>query len=199
MTTERMENNKILYPFRNPNINIEERLDDLISRLTLEEKIHVLPGYQAPIERLGIQAYYVGGEGAHGLVRRQGKLTGPTTVFPQPIGLSSTWNPNLMSEIGKVISDEARAYYKKSDKIAGLNIWAPTVDMERDPRWGRTEEAYGEDPYLTGKLSAALTKAERGEDPFYLKMVPTLKHFYANNYEKERISCSSSIDPRNKY
>lgn len=199
MTVNKENNDIFLYPFRNPDINIEERLDDLVSRLTLEEKINVLPGYQAPIERLGIKPYYVGGEGAHGLVRRQGKVTGKTTVFPQPIGLSSTWNPTLMSEIGKVISDEARAYYKKSDKIAGLNIWAPTVDMERDPRWGRTEEAYGEDPCLTGKLSAALTKAERGEDPFYLKMVPTLKHFYANNYEKERIFCSSSIDPRNKY
>ncbi|MFP4662246.1 MAG: glycoside hydrolase family 3 C-terminal domain-containing protein [Halanaerobiales bacterium] len=181
-----------IFPYRNHKLPLEDRINDLISRLTLEEKISLIPTKQAAVERLGIEAYKVGGEAAHGWVSREGD---PATVFPQPIGLACTWNPDLMKRIGSVIGDEARIYNKK--KNTGLTLWAPTVDMERDPRWGRTEEAYGEDPYLTSTMATALVKGMQGEHPFYLKMAAALKHFFANNNEQERCYCSVTVDPRN--
>ncbi|MFX3647351.1 MAG: glycoside hydrolase family 3 C-terminal domain-containing protein [Paenibacillus sp.] len=180
------------YPMWDASLSLEERLDDLIARLTTEEKIRLIPTREAAVPRLGIPAYNVGGEAAHGVA-----WIGEATVFPQPLGLSSTWNTRLMREIGSVIGDEARAYHHRNPEVHGLTLWAPTVDLERDPRWGRTEEGYGEDPVLTGEMSAALVKGMQGNDPFYLKMVATLKHFFANNNEKDRLNCSSSIDPRN--
>lgn len=180
------------YPMWDTSRSLEERLDDLIARLTTEEKIRLIPTREAAVPRLGIPAYNVGGEAAHGVAWK-----GEATVFPQPLGLSSTWNTRLMREIGSVIGDEARAYHHRNPEVHGLTLWAPTVDLERDPRWGRTEEGYGEDPTLTGEMSAALVKGMQGNDPFYLKMVATLKHFFANNNEKDRLNCSSSIDPRN--
>ncbi|WP_339241322.1 glycoside hydrolase family 3 C-terminal domain-containing protein [Paenibacillus sp. FSL R5-0517] len=180
------------YPMWDASRSLEERLDDLIARLTTEEKIRLIPTREAAVPRLGIPAYNVGGEAAHGVAWK-----GEATVFPQPLGLSSTWNTRLMREIGSVIGDEARAYHHRNPEVHGLTLWAPTVDLERDPRWGRTEEGYGEDPVLTGEMSAALVKGMQGNDPFYLKMVATLKHFFANNNEKDRLNCSSSIDPRN--
>lgn len=124
------------------------------------------------------------------MVRRSNEL-------PQPIGLACTWDTELLQRIGSVIGDEARGFYKKNPAVNGLTLWAPTVDMERDPRWGRTEEAYGEDPHLTGKLSSSLIRGLQGDDPFYLKSVATLKHFIGNNNEIDRGECSVSIDPRN--
>ncbi|QAA33074.1 glycoside hydrolase family 3 protein [Clostridium manihotivorum] len=187
--------NKYKYPYLNPTLPLEDRIKDLISRMTLEEKISMIPTSQGAVERLGIKKYGVGGEAAHGVV----SPLGTATVFPQPQGLSCTWDSELMKDIGNVIGDEARVYYKKNNEEGGLTLWAPTIDMERDPRWGRTEEAYGEDPCLTGKLSAELIKGMQGEDDFYLKLVPAPKHFYGNNNEEGRIYCSSSIDPRNKH
>ncbi|MFW5985741.1 MAG: glycoside hydrolase family 3 C-terminal domain-containing protein [Halanaerobiales bacterium] len=180
------------YPFNNPELDIDTRIEDLISRLTPEEKIGFIPSEQEAVDRLGIKEYSVGGEAAHGWVSREGD---EATVFPQTIGLACTWNTDLMKEIGAAIGDEARAYY--NEKGRGLIRWAPTVDMERDPRWGRTEEAYGEDPYLTGEMASALVQGMQGYHPRYLKMAATLKHFFANNNEAERCSCSISIDPRN--
>ncbi|WP_339277349.1 glycoside hydrolase family 3 C-terminal domain-containing protein [Paenibacillus sp. FSL W8-0426] len=180
------------YPMWNASLSLEERLDDLISRLTLAEKISLIPTREAAVPRLGIPKYNVGGEAAHGVAWK-----GVATVFPQPLGLSSTWNPELLRRIGSVIGDEARAYHHREPEVHGLTLWAPTVDLERDPRWGRTEEGYGEDPVLTGEMSKALVQGMQGEHPFYLKMVATLKHFFANNNEKDRLNCSSSIDPRN--
>ncbi|GAA5417230.1 xylan 1,4-beta-xylosidase [Paraliobacillus ryukyuensis] len=184
------------YTFQNQALPLTERVDDLIKRLTLQEKISLLSTSQSAIQRLGIKAYEIGGEAAHGVVDRKG---GKTTVFPQPIGLSSTWNPSLIQEVGSVIGDEARGFYDKYQQRTGLTLWAPTIDMERDPRWGRTEEAYGEDPYLTGRLSTALIKGMQGNDPFYVKMVPAPKHFFSNNNEHGRGHMSNSIDPRNRY
>ncbi|MDL4841894.1 glycoside hydrolase family 3 C-terminal domain-containing protein [Aquibacillus rhizosphaerae] len=181
--------------FRNNMYSLEERLADLVGSLTLKEKISLLSTSQSAIPRLKIDKYHVGGEAAHGVVDRSG---GKTTVFPQPIGLSSTWNRNLMKEVGSVIGDEARVFYQLNDKKTGLTLWAPTIDMERDPRWGRTEEAYGEDPCLTGKLSTELIKGMQGEDDFYIKMVAAPKHFYGNNNEYGRGYISNSIDPRNR-
>ncbi|MFW5982098.1 MAG: glycoside hydrolase family 3 C-terminal domain-containing protein [Halanaerobiaceae bacterium] len=179
-------------PFRNTELSLDLRVEDLINRLRLEEKIRFIPTKQAAVERLGIKAYSVGGEAAHGWVSRDGDKA---TVFPQPIGLACSWNKDLMYDIGSVIGDEARIYHQK--KNTGLTLWAPTVDMERDPRWGRTEEAYGEDPCLTAKMAGNLVRGMQGSDPFYLKMAAALKHFFANNNEAERCFCSVSIDPRN--
>lgn len=181
------------YPFQNPDLALEERVDDLVSRFTLDEKIELMCQYQAEIPRLGVSKYKHGTEGAHGVA-----WLGEATVFPQNSGLACTWNAELMKQIGSVIGDEARIFYQRDPAINGLTVWAPTVDMERDPRWGRTEEAYGEDPKLTGELSAALVKGMQGDHPFYYKTVATLKHFYGNNNEVDRGSASVSIDPRNK-
>lgn len=182
------------YSFWNHTLPLNERIQDLISHLTLDEKIGLIPTRQAAVDRLGIPAYCVGGEAAHGVA-----WIGEATVFPQPIGLACTWNPELMKLIGSAVGDEARVFYHKAPTRHGLTLWAPTVDMERDPRWGRTEEAYGEDPYLTGKLTSSLIKGMQGDHPFYLKMVATLKHFFANNNEVNRLTFSSSIDPRNMH
>lgn len=181
------------YPFQNPDLPLEERVDDLISRFTLDEKIELMCQYQAEIPRLGVKKYKHGTEGAHGVA-----WLGEATVFPQNTGLACTWNPELLQKIGSVIGDEARVYFQRDPAINGLTIWAPTVDMERDPRWGRTEEAYGEDPHLTGALTTGLVKGLQGDHPFYYKAVATLKHFYGNNNEADRGSASVSIDPRNK-
>ncbi|WEK55778.1 MAG: glycoside hydrolase family 3 C-terminal domain-containing protein [Candidatus Cohnella colombiensis] len=150
--------------------------------------------YQDGIERLGIKPYKHGTEAAHGMA-----WLGEATTFPQPIGLACTWDTDLLKRVGNVIGNEARGFYKKNPAINGLTLWAPTVDMERDPRWGRTEEAYGEDPILTGKLATALIHGIQGDHPFYLKAVASLKHFIGNNNEVDRGSCSVSIDPRNMH
>ncbi|HEY4431880.1 MAG TPA: glycoside hydrolase family 3 C-terminal domain-containing protein [Paenibacillus sp.] len=180
------------YPFQQIDLPLNDRVQDLISRLSLDEKVSLIPQYQAAIERLGVGAYKHGTEAAHGI-----SWLGKATSFPQPSGLACTWNPELMKEIGSAIGDEARAFYKKNPTVNGLTLWAPTVDMERDPRWGRTEEAYGEDPELTGQLSTSLVQGIQGDHPVYLKAVATLKHFLGNNNEIERGNCSASIDPRN--
>ncbi|MGN7759980.1 glycoside hydrolase family 3 C-terminal domain-containing protein [Paenibacillus sp. 22594] len=181
------------FPFQNLDLPLRVRIDDLVMRLTLDEKIELMCQYQADIPRLGLQKYKHGTEGAHGVA-----WLGEATVFPQNIGLACTWNPGLLQKIGSVIGDEARVYYQRNSSINGLTIWAPTVDLERDPRWGRTEEGYGEDPFLTGRLTTSLVQGLQGDDPFYYKAVATLKHFYANNNELNRGSASISIDPRNK-
>jgi beta-glucosidase len=182
------------YPFQNLKLPLETRVNDLVSRFTIEEKINLMCQYQPAIPHLGIGAHKQGTEAAHGMA-----WLGEATSFPQPVGLACTWNQELMKEIGDVIGTEARAFYKKNPEVNGLTLWAPTVDMERDPRWGRTEEAYGEDPYLTGKLAAQLVKGIQGDHPFYFKAVATLKHFLANNNEIDRGKCSASIDPRNMH
>lgn len=180
------------FPFQNPSLTLEDRLHDLMSRLTIDEKVSLFPTRMAPIERLGIQGYDVGAEGAHGFVDRNGE----STTFPQTQGLSSTWDRNLLHEIGNVIGTEARAYFNR-EKKHGLSLWFPTIDMEKDPRWGRTEEAYGEDPFLAGELASEIVRGTQGDDPFYVKASCAPKHFFANNNEKNRGSCSCSIDPRN--
>lgn len=180
------------YPFLNYRLPLAERVQDLVSRLTLEEKIGLMLQYQPAVDRLGVKPYKHGTEAAHGIA-----WLGKATSFPQPVGLACTWNTELLRRIGSAIGDEARVFYRKDPAVNGLTLWAPTVDMERDPRWGRTEEAYGEDPVLTGELAAALTQGIQGEHPFYKKAIATLKHFLGNNNEIDRGSCSASIDPRN--
>lgn len=179
--------------FRDTSLPIIERVKDLLSRLTIEEKIHLLSTHQLPVERLGIGEWYVGQEVARGYVSRE--KTEPSTVFPQPIGLASTFDPNLMEQLGEIAGEEARYYHRKDPK-GHLMLWGPTVDPERDPRWGRTEEGYGEDPFLIGEMTTAYTQGMAGDHPTYRRVIPTLKHFCANNNEKERNSCSSNVTPR---
>ncbi len=189
-------------------LDTEARLDALVSELTLEEKT-LFCGTAAPaIERLDIPAYATGGEAAHGVEARHDQAfnlgeTVKTTCFPQPFGMSMMWDPELMEQIGEVVGTEARIHDKieraKGKPMSGLCRWAPTVDMERDPRWGRTEEGYGEDPFLTGKTASAYIRGMRGNDERYIRCGASLKHFYANNMEKERVSASSSISLRDKF
>ncbi|PRY75080.1 glycoside hydrolase family 3 protein [Alkalibacterium olivapovliticus] len=175
--------------------SIEEKVTELVDQLTTEEKISLMSTSQSEIKRLGIQEYHVGGEAAHGVVDRSG---GKTTSFPQPLGLSQTWNPDLLKEAGTAIGEEARILYHQSGKSSWLTLWAPTIDMERDPRWGRNEEAYGEDPYLTGQLSVGLIKGMQGEKEEAIPLAAAPKHFFGNNNEIGRENTSNSIDPRNR-
>ncbi len=181
-----------MYPFENPALSPAERVQDLLSRLTLEEKIGFLSTHQSPVERLGIGEWYVGHEIARGLVNREEDK--PSTVFPQPIGMAATFDTDLMLEIGRTAGREARAYYNESKK-GGLMVWGPTVDLSRDPRWGRNEECYGEDPFLTGEMTIAYTKGLRGNEKISAT-IPTLKHFCANNHEEERAVDSANLSPR---
>jgi beta-glucosidase len=180
------------FPFQDPALSLQERVQDLISRLTVEEKAGFIPTRNAAVERLGITAWGFGAEGAHGFVDREGK----NTTFPQTIGLATGWNRELLRKVGEAAATEARVFYATHGRKNGLAIWSPTIDMERDPRWGRTEEGYGEDPFLTGELSSSYIRGAQGDDPFYLRVSCGPKHFFANNNEKNRIDCSCSIPPR---
>ena len=158
--------------------SLAERLDDLLARMTLEEKISQM-GSEAPaIERLGIPQYNWWNEALHGVAR-----AGIATVFPQAIGLASTWNSELMYRIAQAISDEGRAKHHQAlrsglrDQYAGLTFWSPNINIFRDPRWGRGQETYGEDPYLTARLGVQFIRGLQGDDPAYLKTVATPKHF----------------------
>lgn len=121
-----------------------------------------------------------------------------TTSFPQSIGMSASWDPELIKQAGEVTGTEARVIWHRHPDY-GLSRWTPTVDLERDPRWGRNEEGYGEDPVLTGKMAGVYIEGMQGDDPKYLRCASTLKHFYGNNTEVGRGWKNSSIDPRNKY
>ncbi len=185
-----------VHPFRNPDLTIDDRVDDLIDRLTLEEKISQL-NYDAPaIERLNIPAYNWWNECLHGVGR-----AGKATVFPQAIGMAASWNKHLLGEIGQVISDEARAKYNKFQELGktdiyyGLTFWTPNINIFRDPRWGRGQETYGEDPFLTGELAVSFIKALQGEDPNHLKLVATSKHYGIHSGpEHSRHSINLDID-----
>ena len=190
-------------PLWDNSLPIEERLDYLIGEMTLEEKINSLTTGCPDIDRLGIKASHVGGEAAHGIEARHDQAFNagepePTTSFTQPIGMSASFDRELIKECGRAVGEEARALHARNP-WSSLCRWAPTIDMERDPRWGRTEEAYGEDPYLTGEMSSAYIQGMKGNDPFYIQCGAALKHFYANNVEKDRIKISSSLDERNKH
>ena len=177
-----------------------EYAKQLVSQMTLEEKMSQMV-YQSPaIERLGIPAYNWWNEALHGVAR-----AGVATVFPQAIGLAATFDKELLQEIGDVVSTEGRAKFnefsRKGDRgiYKGLTFWAPNVNIFRDPRWGRGHETFGEDPYLTSRLGVRYIEGMQGDDPKYLRCASTLKHFYGNNTEVGRGWKNSSIDPRNKY
>ncbi|WP_254716443.1 glycoside hydrolase family 3 protein [Actinomadura sp. WMMB 499] len=191
-------------PFRDPGLPVAARVDDLLGRLTLDEKIGLLHQYQAPIPRLDIGRFKTGTEALHGLawttdVHADGAVrTAKATVFPQSVGLGATWDPALMKEIGAVVGTEARGYNSENPDVWGLQLWAPVVNLLRDPRWGRNEEGYSEDPLLTGLLATGYGRGMRGDDPDRLKAAPVLKHYLANNNEYKRTETSSSLRPRTK-
>lgn len=177
-----------ILPYQNESLSFEERAADLVSRMTLEEKIAQL-GYQAPaIERLGVSAYNYWRECLHG-VARQGKATS----FPTSLSLSNTWNTDLIFRVADITSTEARA---KNNRY-NLSYYTPTINMARDPRWGRNEETYGEDPYLTGQIGAAFVKGMQGDDEKYTKIIATIKHFAANNNEANRRGGTSIMNEFN--
>lgn len=150
---------------------------DLVSRLSLEEKAAQLQSAAPPIPRLGIRGYEWWNEGLHGLARN-----GPATVFPQAIGLAATWDEGLMGRVGEAVSTEARAKFnavgdRDPGRYEGLTIWSPNINIYRDPRWGRGQETYGEDPHLTGTLAAAFVRGIQGPDPRRPRAIATPKHF----------------------
>ena len=187
------------YPFNNPDLPIDTRVEDLLGRLTITEKVSLLVSTAEEIKRLEVDKYYHGNEGLHGVVKG-----GRFTVFPQAVALASTWNPNLIHNVATAISDEARAkwnfYNQGKDQLNPysdlLTMWSPTINMARDPRWGRTPETYGEDPYLTGRIGLSFVKGLQGDDDKYLKVVSTPKHFVANNQEENRFAYNAEISER---
>ncbi|MGN1341482.1 MAG: glycoside hydrolase family 3 C-terminal domain-containing protein [Oscillospiraceae bacterium] len=184
--------------FLDASLDFDERTRALLDELTLEEKIGLLTTHMNPVPRLGIKEFWIGAEVARGLVCRDDKNgEAPTTVFPEPFGLAATFDTDIMRRMGEITGIETRIYRNKDR--ASLCVWGPTVDLERDPRWGRTEEGYGEDPCLVGTLAAAFTSGMAGNDEKYRRVIPTLKHFYADNNEEERVSCNVSIPTRLKH
>lgn len=166
------------YPFQNPDLDDSVRVADLVGRLTVQEKIDQLLYTSPAIERLGIPEYNWWNESLHGVAR-----AGYATVFPQSITIAAAWDSDLLKEVADAISDEARAkhheYLRRGQHgiYQGLTFWSPNINIFRDPRWGRGHETYGEDPYLTGELGIAYVKGLQGDDPNYLKLVATAKHF----------------------
>jgi beta-glucosidase len=170
--------------YLNPNLPPEQRAADLVHRMTIEEKVLQMQSTAPAIARLGVPAYNWWNEALHGVVR------GRATVFPQVIGLGATWDPALIHSIADVISTEARAKYNEAHRhplppetgilpgrTAGLTYWSPNINIFRDPRWGRGQETYGEDPFLTSRMGVAFVEGMQGDDPHYLKTVATPKHF----------------------
>ncbi len=191
--------NGLIDTYENPEAEIDKRVSNLLSLMSITEKIQLLTEVAPPVSRLGISKYDHGNEALHGVVR-----PGKFTVFPQSIGLAATWNPDLIFQVSSAVSDEARARWneleqgknqkeKYSDLLA---FWSPTVNMARDPRWGRTPETYGEDPYLTSRIGVSFVKGLQGNDPRYLKVVSTPKHFAGNNEEHNRFECKAYMSER---
>lgn len=185
------------YRFQDNTLPFEERAKDLLSRLTREEKVGMITSQLDDIPRLGIKKTHIGTEIARGVVNRDQKRE--TTILPQPWGMAAMFDDALMEQLGDMAGDETRITHDMEERSSSLELFGPTIDMERDPRWGRNEEAYGEDPCLTGKMSAAYCRGLTGKDEKYLKTAPLLKHFYANNYENERQTTNANITPRLKH
>ncbi|MER6627723.1 glycoside hydrolase family 3 C-terminal domain-containing protein [Streptomyces sp. NPDC000987] len=177
-------------PFRDPQLPFAKRIDDLLQRLTLDEKVSFLHQFAPAVDRLGVAAFRTGQEALHGVA-----WMGPATVFPQAVGLGATWNPGLVRRIGEAVSQEVRAMRARDDRV-GLNVWAPTVNLLRHPLWGRNEEGYSEDPKLTSAIATAYTRGLRGGHPTYWRTAPVLKHWLAHNNETGRDVTSSSVRPR---
>ncbi|MCK9342872.1 MAG: glycosyl hydrolase, partial [Massilibacteroides sp.] len=185
-------------PFRNPDLAINQRIDDLLNRLTPEEKVQQMMNQTPAIKRLGIPAYDWWNEALHGVAR-----AGKATVFPQAIALAATFDEPELYKTFTLISDEARAKYNhyqeigETDRYKGLTFWTPNINIFRDPRWGRGMETYGEDPYLTSMMGMAVVKGLQGDDPHYLKTHACAKHYAVHSGpEWNRHSFDAEVSPR---
>ena len=167
-----------LFDYNNPDLPLEARVDDLLKRLNLEEKISQMVYYSSAISRLGISEYNWWNECLHGVAR-----AGVATVFPQAIGLAAAFHQERLQQVAEVIADEARAKYNQFTKhedrgiYKGLTFWTPNINIFRDPRWGRGQETYGEDPFLTSRLAVAFINGLQGSHPHYLKAAACAKHY----------------------
>jgi len=180
--------------YLNTAYSFEERAADLVSRMTIEEKQSLLGNNMAAVPRLGVNAYNVWGEALHGVVGRYSNSNRSATSFPNSVAVGSAWDPVLMERETSVISEEARGF--NSDVIFTLTYWSPVVEPVRDPRWGRTGESFGEDPFLISRIAGGFIRGLMGDDPTYLKAVPCGKHYFANNSEFNRHTGSSDMDDR---
>src|SRR3954468_4403687 len=184
--------------YRNEALPFETRVNDLVGRMTLEEKVSQMKDVAPAIERLGIPAYNWWNEALHGVAR-----SGLATVFPQAIGLAATWDDSTIFRMASVISDEARAkyhdYIRKDShgRYQGLTFWSPNINIFRDPRWGRGQETYGEDPFLTGTLAVQFIRGVQGDGPKYFKTVATVKRFAVHSGpEPERHTFDAVVSER---
>ncbi len=186
------------FPFLDPALSTQQRVNDLVGRMTLEEKIGQMMNAAPAIRRLGIPEYNWWNECLHGVAR-----SGLATVFPQAIGMGASWDQDMLFRVSSAISDEARAKYQeyiRRDKrliYQGLTFWSPNINIFRDPRWGRGQETYGEDPFLTGRMAVQFIKGLQGDDPKYYKTIATVKHFAVHSGpEPERHSFNAEADER---
>ncbi len=186
------------FPFLDPGLSTEQRVNDLVGRMTLEEKIGQMMNAAPAIRRLGIPEYNWWNECLHGVAR-----SGLATVFPQAIGMGASWDEDMLFRVSSAISDEARAKYQeyiRKDKrliYQGLTFWSPNINIFRDPRWGRGQETYGEDPFLTGRMAVQFIRGLQGDDPKYYKTIATVKHFAVHSGpEPERHSFDAEADER---
>jgi beta-glucosidase len=184
--------------YQNESLSFEARAADLVSRMTLEEKANQMKDNAPAIERLGVPAYGWWNEALHGVAR-----SGLATVFPQAIGFAATWDDSLVFRMATVISDEARAKHQEyvrhdqRQRYQGLTIWSPNINIFRDPRWGRGQETYGEDPFLTGHIGVQFIRGLQGDDPKYYKTIATVKHFAVHSGpEPERHSFDAVVSER---
>jgi len=165
-------------PYMNPALPLDKRVDDLIGRMTLEEKVSQMRDVAVAIPRLGVPRYDWWNEGLHGVA-----FAGYATNFPQVIGMAATWDTDLVHKMGETVSTEARAKFNQAmredhhERFFGLTFWAPNINIFRDPRWGRGQETYGEDPFLTGRMGVAFVTGMQGDDPKYFRVVSTPKHY----------------------
>ncbi|GHH84721.1 glycoside hydrolase family 3 protein [Streptomyces capitiformicae] len=184
-------------PFRDRALPLDARVDSLLAQLTLDEKISMLHQWAPAVPRLGLAAFHTGTEVLHGAVVETSPL--PTTVFPQGVGLGATWNAELLEQVGRAVATEVRAHHER-DPQCSLNVWGPVVNLLRDPRWGRNEEGYSEDPRHTVAMATAYCRGLRGGDTgeatLPLATAPTLKHFMAYNKESGNVTTSSQVRPR---
>ncbi|HEU4995661.1 MAG TPA: glycoside hydrolase family 3 C-terminal domain-containing protein [Gemmatimonadaceae bacterium] len=185
-------------PFRNLGLSFDARAADLVGRMTLDEKALQMKDIAPAIPRLGIPEYNWWNEGLHGVAR-----SGLATSFPQAIGIAATWNDSLVFRMASVISDEFRAKHHEYDRAGthlryqGLTIWSPNINLFRDPRWGRGQETYGEDPFLTGRLAVQFIRGLQGDDPRYYKTIATVKHFAVHSGpEPERHTFDAVVSER---
>ncbi|MFW5802564.1 MAG: glycoside hydrolase family 3 N-terminal domain-containing protein [Verrucomicrobiota bacterium] len=188
-------------PFRNPQLPVADRVEDLVARLTLEEKVGQTLDTAPAIDRLGVPEYNWWNECLHGVAR-----AGKATVFPQAIGLAATFNDTLVRDVADAISDEARAKHHDAlgrnnrRRYFGLTFWSPNINIFRDPRWGRGQETYGEDPYLTARLGVAFVRGLQGDDPVRRKVDATAKHFAVHSGpESQRHSFNAEVNQRDLY